>query len=44
MYDWRSKPKTFAHVTLMSCMAMKVEDFYQTLLSKLLRALLRLMS
>lgn len=30
MYDWRSKPKTFAHVTLMSCMAMKVEDIYQT--------------
>lgn len=28
MYDWRSKPKTFAHVTLMSCMAMKVEDIY----------------
>lgn len=44
MYDWRSKPKTFAHVTLMSCMAMKVEDIYQTLLSKLLRALLRLVS
>lgn len=32
MYDWRSKPKTFAHVKLMSCMAMKVEDIYQTLL------------